>query len=95
MNEGFCFCVIRGHVTHTLRISVIIEKDEDGCLVSSVPEFPGCFSQARNLDELMERIREAVILYLEVESPKTLVKSELIGVQFLEVSVDELKTDPS
>jgi len=47
----------------------IIEKDEDGYYVASVPELPGCYTQARTLDELMERIKEAVELYLEVEGP--------------------------
>jgi len=37
--------------------------------VASVPELPGCYTQARTLDELMKRIEEAVELYLEVEGP--------------------------
>jgi len=46
---------------------VVIEKDEDGYYVASVPELPGCHTQAKTLDELIERVREAVELYLEVE----------------------------
>ena len=49
-----------------LKFSVVIEKDEDGYYVASVPELPGCHTQAKTLDELMERIREAVALCLEV-----------------------------
>jgi len=45
---------------------VVIEKDEDGYYVASVPELPGCHTQAKTLDELMERVRESVELYLEV-----------------------------
>ena len=52
-----------------MRFSVIIERDEDGYYVASVPELPGCYTQARTLDELMERVKEAVELYLEVEGP--------------------------
>jgi len=40
------------------EFSVIIEKDEDGYFVGSVPELSGCHTQARSLDELMERIKD-------------------------------------
>ncbi|MCS7366852.1 MAG: type II toxin-antitoxin system HicB family antitoxin [archaeon YNP-WB-062] len=77
-----------------LRFGVVIEKDEDGYYVAYVPELPGCHTQARTLDELLERIKEAVELYLEVEGPID-VKRELIGVQFIEVGVSESKTASS
>ena len=51
-----------------MRLSVVIERDEDGYYVASVPELPGCYTQARTLDELMERVREAVELYLGAEA---------------------------
>ena len=70
-----------------MKFSVVIEKDEDGYYVAYVPELPGCHTQARTLDELLERIKEAVELYLEVEGPE--VKRELIGVQFIEVGEPE------
>jgi predicted RNase H-like HicB family nuclease len=46
---------------------VIVERDSEGYYVASVPTLPGCHTQARSLDELSERIREAIALYLEVE----------------------------
>lgn len=48
------------------RFVVIIEKDEDGKYVASVPALPGCHTQADNLDELEPRIQEAIKLCLEV-----------------------------
>lgn len=66
--------------------TVVIERDEDGIYVASVPELVGCHTQAKTLDELRERITEAVQLYLEVES-ETVDTSEFIGVQRVEVSV--------
>ena len=48
------------------EFTVVIERDEEGYLVGSVPSLPGCHTQARSLDELMERIREAIHLCLEV-----------------------------
>jgi predicted RNase H-like HicB family nuclease len=46
---------------------VIIERDAEGYYVGSVPALPGCHTQARSLDELSERIKEAIALYLEVD----------------------------
>lgn len=60
------------------EFNVVIEKDEDGFFVASVPNLPGCHTQAKSLDVLMKRIREAIQLCLEVEEPVT---NEFIGVQ--------------
>ncbi len=49
------------------EFSVITLRDADGYLVASVPNLPGCHTQAKSLDELMERIREAIELCLEFE----------------------------
>lgn len=64
---------------------VIVERDADGFYVASVPALHGCHTQARSLDELMERIREAIALCLEVQSepPESL---DFIGVQRVRVS---------
>jgi predicted RNase H-like HicB family nuclease len=62
------------------EFSIIIERDEEGYYVASVPELRGCHTQAKSLDTLMKRVREAIDLYLEVEGdpPKS---SQFIGVQ--------------
>jgi predicted RNase H-like HicB family nuclease len=52
--------------TTTRQFDVVVEKDSDGFFVASVPDLSGCHKQARSLDELMERIREAIELCLEV-----------------------------
>ncbi len=62
------------------EFSVVIERDEDGYYVASVPGVPGCHTQARSLDELMERVREAIALCLEVET-ETSGRLEFVGVQ--------------
>jgi predicted RNase H-like HicB family nuclease len=48
------------------EFSVIIERDTKGYYVASVPALRGCHTQAKSLDELMVRVREAVELCLEV-----------------------------
>jgi predicted RNase H-like HicB family nuclease len=59
---------------------VVIERDEDGVYVASVPQLPGCHSQADSLDTLMERIREAIELCLDVRG-EDLPELEFVGVQ--------------
>jgi predicted RNase H-like HicB family nuclease len=51
----------------TREFNVIVERDNEGYYVASVPALPGCHTQAKSLDELMVRIREAIELNLEVE----------------------------
>jgi predicted RNase H-like HicB family nuclease len=67
----------------TREFTVVIEKDEDGYLVATVPSLRGCHTQAKSLDVLMKRIREAIELCLEVEEP---VANEFIGVQVVSVT---------
>lgn len=45
--------------------NVIIEKDEDGFYIASVPTLKGCHTQAKSLDVLMERTEEVIELCLE------------------------------
>jgi len=61
------------------EFSVVIERDEDGYYVGSVPELKGCHTQAKSLDELMERVKEAILLCLEVQGEEAGI--EFIGIQ--------------
>ena len=62
------------------NFDVIVEKDDEGYYIGSVPALPGCHTQARSLDNLIRRIKEAIELCLEVESDAT-GATEFIGVQ--------------
>ena len=64
---------------------VVIERDSEGYYVASVPALPGCHTQARSLDELSERIKEAVALYLEVEGEASDLL-DFVGIQRITVS---------
>jgi predicted RNase H-like HicB family nuclease len=68
------------------QFDVIIERDEEGYFVASVPALPGCHTQAKSLDVLMERIREAIELCLEVDGmpPESL---DFVGVQRVTITV--------
>ena len=65
---------------------VIVERDEEGFYIATVPELRGCHTQARSLDTLMERVREAIDLCLEEQGP-SVSSSEFVGVQRITVQV--------
>ena len=73
----------------TLHFPVIIEQDEDGWFVATVPALRGCHTQAKTLAELDERIREAIALCLEAESAKNgeIPQNKFVGVHDLEIAV--------
>ena len=50
-----------------MKFGVVVEKDQDGYYVASVPELPGCHTQAKTLDEVMKRIKEASEACIKVE----------------------------
>lgn len=51
--------------TANREFTVIVEREDDGYSVASVPELRGCHTQARSLDKLITRVREAISLCLE------------------------------
>jgi len=60
--------------------NVVIERDAEGYYIATVPELPGCHTQAKSLDKLIERIREAIELCLEVRQEE-ITPQEFVGVQ--------------
>ena len=62
------------------QFDVVVEKDSEGFFVASVPALIGCHTQARSLDELMERIKEAIELCLEVQE-EDIEQLDFVGVQ--------------
>lgn len=48
-----------------LQFKVLIEQDEDGVYIASVPELPGCYTQGKTLEQVRERIKEVIEMVLE------------------------------
>ena len=69
----------------TQQFDVVVEKDSAGFFVASVPALPGCHTQAKSLDELMLRIREAIELCVEVQG-QTFERLDFVGVQRVTVA---------
>jgi predicted RNase H-like HicB family nuclease len=66
--------------------TVLIEQDEDGYYVATVPALKSCYTQAKTLEELYPRIKEVIELCLEEERP---VPMRFIAVQQLDVGMEE------
>ena len=70
----------------TKTFNVIIERDSEGYFVASVPDIRGCHTQARSLDTLMERIKEAIELCLEVAGEE-IEPRDFVGMQRVLIEV--------
>lgn len=62
------------------KFTVIIEQDEDGYYVATVPGLRGCHTQAKSQDVLMKRVREVIALCLADEKNNG-EPLELVGIQ--------------
>lgn len=70
----------------TREFTVVIERDEEGWYVASVPELRGCHTQARTLDDLTKRIKEAILLCLDASEENEIEPAlEFVGLQRVRV----------
>ena len=74
---------MKKHNVKNRTFTVLIEQDEDGFYVATVPALKSCYTQAKTVEDLYPRIREVIALCLEEEEP---VPMRFIGVQQMRVS---------
>ena len=55
-----------------MKLSVTVDRDEDGMWVVECPSIPGCVSQGKTKAEALKNIREAITLCLEVRAERGL-----------------------
>ena len=55
-----------------MKFNVTIERDEDGAWVTECPAIPGCVSQGKTRQQVLDNIKEAIALCLEVRAEKGL-----------------------
>ena len=67
------------------EFTVVLERDLEGWYVASVPQLKGCHTQGKSIDQVIHRIKEAILLCLESEKDSALSQVELIGVQRIKV----------
>ncbi len=64
---------------------VLIEQDEDGIYVAKVPDIAGCYTQGKTVQEVMDRIKEAIELCVESDK-QPYAPLKFVGVQHVEVA---------
>ena len=69
--------------------TVFIEQDEDGIYVARVSEIEGCYTQGKNLQETLERIKEAIEVCLEADKNE-INPMRFIGIQKIQVERPQL-----
>jgi predicted RNase H-like HicB family nuclease len=67
-----------------LDYTVLIEQDEDGIYVAKVPEIAGCYTQGKDIQEVLERIKEAIEVCLESDNDDS-PPMRFIGIQKVQV----------
>ena len=68
------------------NFTVLIEQDEDGIYVAKVPGIQGCYTQGKTVQQVMERIKEAIQVCLEAEKAEH-PQMKFIGLQQIEVKL--------
>ena len=66
------------------KFTVVMERDEDGLYIASVPLLQGCYTQGETYEEALENIKDAVRLHIEA-------RKELGEPIPIEVAIDEVR----
>lgn len=65
-------------------MTIVVERDEDGLYVASVPLLQGCYTQGETYEEALENIKDAIKLHIETRR----ALGESVPV---EVAIDEVR----
>ena len=69
-----------------MDFTIIIEQDEDGIYIASVPEIQGCYTQGKTIPQVLERIKEAIEVCLEADE-EIIRPLKFIGIQKVEIKI--------
>lgn len=67
-----------------LDFNVLIEQDEDGIYVATVPELDGCYTQGNSLNQVLDRIKEAIEVCIEADKEEN-IPMKFIGIQRVQI----------
>lgn len=54
-----------------MKLTIILEPQEEGGYTVYVPSLPGCISQGETKEQAVKNIKEAIELYLEADVNET------------------------
>ena len=72
-----------------LNYRVIIEQDEDGVFVASVPALQGCYTEGDTFEEALKNVEDVIKLHLESRRIRGIIpddsQTEFVGVKNITV----------
>ena len=68
-----------------MDFTILLEQDEDGIYVARVPEIEGCYTQGKTIQQVLERIKEAIEVCLEAEPEFVISPMKFVGIQKVEI----------
>jgi predicted RNase H-like HicB family nuclease len=71
------------------EFDVFIEQDEDGIYIAKVSEIEGCYTQGKTLEEVIERIKEAIEVCLEADKEE-IIPMRFVGMQRVKINKPQL-----
>jgi len=66
------------------NFTVLIEQDEDGWYVATVPDIRGCYTQGKTVAQVLDRVKEAIEVCLEADK-ENVEPMKFVGVQQVQV----------
>lgn len=73
-----------------LNYRVIIEQDEDGKFLASVPALQGCYTEGDTFEEALENAKDVIKLHLAARKERRLLpddsQTEFVGVKNITIS---------
>ena len=71
------------------KFVIIVEQDEDGNFIGSVPDLKGCHSYGATMDELLENMVEAIEANIEAlkKENKEIPTNNFTGIHEIEIEV--------
>lgn len=64
-----------------MELKILLEEQEEGGYTVIVPSLPGCISEGETVDEAIKNIKEAIMLYLDVDSVDFSGKGKIIDIE--------------
>lgn len=72
-----------------LNFRVLVEQDEDGVFVASVPSLQGCYTEGDTFEEVLDNIKDVIKLHLEAREKKAFLpddsETKFVGIKNLEI----------
>lgn len=77
-----------------LNYRVIVEQDEDGVFIASVPSLQGCHTEGETFEEVLKNIEDVIKLHIKARKERGLPlddsKTEFVGIKELSINYGSL-----